>query len=126
VAEPLPDVGDIAWIDFDPAKGTEQAGRRPALVLTPLAYHQRSRRAVVCPITSSERIWPFNVVLPSGLRTRGSVLVDQVRAVERAERMFGIIERAPFELIIQVRLRLAALLGFDIISAIAPSDDPRD
>lgn len=123
MAEPLPDVGDIAWIDFDPAKGTEQAGRRPALVLTPLAYHQRSRRAVVCPITSIERIWPFNIVLPSGLRTRGSVLVDQIRAVERSERMFGIIERAPFELVVQVRLRLAALLGLDSISTTVLSDD---
>ena len=114
----LPDVGDIAWIDFDPVKGTEQAGRRPGLVLTSEGYHQRSRRAVVCPITSSERVWAFNVALPPGLKTHGVVLVDQVRSVERSDRMFGIVERVPIEVIAEVRGRLAALLGFDVVTTI--------
>jgi mRNA interferase MazF len=57
------------------------------------------------------------------LKTRGSVLVDQIRAVERSERMFGIIESAPSEVVVQVRLRLAALLGFNDNSAIAWCDD---
>jgi mRNA interferase MazF len=115
----LPDVGDIAWIEFDPVKGTEQAGRRPGLVLTSLWYHERSRRAIVCPITSSAGPWSFNVPLPSGLKTYGAVLVDQVRTIDRAERMFAIIERAPAEFLADVRGRLAALLGFDIVSSIA-------
>ena len=114
----LPDVGDIAWVDFDPVKGSEQAGRRPGLVLTPESYHQRSRRAIVCPITSNERPWPFNVGLPAGMRTRGAVLVDQVRSIERSERMFDIIERAPVEVIAAVRTRLADLLGFELSSSI--------
>src|SRR5215204_1810032 len=114
----LPDAGDIAWIDFDPVKGTEQAVRRPSLVLPPHGYHQRSRRAVVCPISSSERPWAFNIPLPLGLKTRGSILVDQIRAIERSERMFSVIETVPFEIIVQVRVRLAALLGFDVVSAI--------
>jgi mRNA interferase MazF len=111
----LPDAGDIAWVDFDPVKGTEQAGRRPALILTSSGYHQRSRRSVVCPITSAESVWAFNVLLPPGLKTRGSVMVDQVRVVERADRMFGIIETAPEQLLSDVRGRLAALLGFDVV-----------
>lgn len=113
----LPDIGDIVWIEFGPVKGTEQGGRRPGLVLTSLGYHERSRRAVVCPITSRERSWPFNVRLPAGLKTRGTVLVDQIRAIERAERMFEIIERVPAEFLSEVRGRLAALLEFDVVSS---------
>lgn len=119
----LPDVGDIVWVELDPVKGTEQAGRRPALVLSDFIYHEGSTRAVICPITSNARPWPFNVSLPSGLQTTGVVLVDQVRTIDRSERMFDIIERAPQILLSEVRGRLAALLGFDIISSISESDE---
>jgi mRNA interferase MazF len=115
----LPDVGDIAWIEFDPVKGTEQWGRRPGLILTSRDYHRLSPRAMVCPITSKERPWAFNVLLPPGLRTRGTVLVDQMRAIDRAGRMFEIIERAPAELLAEVRGRLAGLLQFEIVSSVA-------
>ena len=70
----LPDAGDIAWVEFDPVKGTEQAGRRPALFLTDRAYHENSRSALVCPITSNLHRWPFNVALPPGLKTWESCL----------------------------------------------------
>lgn len=115
----LPDVGDIAWVDLDPVKGTEQAGRRPALVLSGMAYHGASRRAVICPITTADRPWPFSVPLPAGLQTTGVVLVDQVRTIDRTQRMFDLIERAPRDLLADVRGRLAALLGFDLVSSIA-------
>jgi mRNA interferase MazF len=113
------ETGDIAWVEFDPVRGTEQAGRRPAIVLTSAGYHQRSGRAVVCPISSASASWAFNVPLPPGMKTYGSILVDQVRTIERAERLFDIIERAPPELISDVRGRLAALLGFEVLSSIA-------
>ncbi|MGA8294189.1 MAG: type II toxin-antitoxin system PemK/MazF family toxin [Rhodoplanes sp.] len=108
----LPDAGDIAWVEFDPVRGTEQAGRRPALVLTPQVYHQRSTRALVCPITSNVRPWPFKIMLPEGLKTTGAVLVDQLRAIDRSERLFTIIERAPREVLLEAIRRLAALLGW--------------
>ena len=114
----LPDAGDIAWIELDPVMGTEQAGRRPSLILTPLGYHQRSGRAVICPITSSRRPWAFNVPLPSGMKTYGFVLVDQIRTIERSARMIDVVERAPIELVSEVRGRLAALLGFDVVSSL--------
>lgn len=107
----LPAAGDIAWVLLDPVLGTEQAGRRPALVLSDASYHAKSRRAVICPITSVARIWPFEVALPPGLKTRGVVLVDQVRTVDRSPRLFAFIEAAPAELIAEVRSRLAALVG---------------
>ena len=113
----LPEAGDIAWVDFDPTKGTEQSGRRPALVVSHLIYHAVSRRAVVCPITGSVRDWPFQVPLPLALKTRGTVLVDQVRTIERGDRMLSIIERVPSDVLAEVRGRLAALLGFELTSS---------
>ncbi len=109
----IPEIGDIAWVEFDPIKGSEQAGRRPALVLSHGLYHRECTRSVVCPITRRARTWTFNVPLPDGLKTQGVVLVDQVRTIDRSHRMFGIVERAPGDLLAEVRGRLAALLGFD-------------
>ena len=110
----IPDAGDIAWVEFDPVRGTEQAGRRPALVLTDRIYHEAACRALVCPITRTVRPWPSNVLLPVGLKTTGVVLVDQIRAVDLAQRLFGIIEKVPAEVIAATRIKLAALLGIDI------------
>ena len=115
----LPDVGDIAWVDLDPAKGTEQAGRRPALVLSHAIFHDASRRAVICPITTAVRSWPFNVALPSGLATKGMVLVDQVRTIDRTQLMFDVVERVPREFLAEVRGRLAALLGLEQLISLA-------
>jgi mRNA interferase MazF len=121
----LPDAGDIVWVEFDPVLGSEQAGRRPALVLSHRSYHEESPRAVICPITSRVYPWPFNVALPPGLRTRGTVLVDQVRAVDRSKRVFGTIEHAPQSLLDEVLGRLAALLGIEGIGVVpGPRDAP--
>ncbi|ABD88792.1 type II toxin-antitoxin system PemK/MazF family toxin [Rhodopseudomonas palustris] len=109
----LPDVGDIAWVDLDDTRGSEQSGRRPALVLTPLSFHQRSRRAVICPITSKVRDWPTNIVLPHGLRTKGMIMVDQVRSIDREERLFETIEKVPPAIVREVRIKLADLLGIE-------------
>ena len=61
----LPDTGDLIWTDFDPTKGREQAGRRPALVVSSAAFTENTGRAIVCPITSRVRPFPTSVVLPS-------------------------------------------------------------
>lgn len=114
--------GDIAWVDFDPTLGSEQAGRRPALLLTSGSYHVQSWRAVVCPITSKSRAWPFNVALPQGLKTTGVVLVDQIRTIDRSRRMFDVIERVPDVFIDEVRGRLAALLGIAAIIGVPETD----
>jgi mRNA interferase MazF len=115
-----PEAGDITWVDFDPTLGSEQAGRRPALLLTGRGYHERSSRAVVCPVSSKERLWPFNVPLPASLKTTGIVLVDQVRTIDRTRRMFDVIERVPDAFLDEIRGRLSALLGIDPISLVPP------
>ena len=110
----LPDAGDIASVNLDPTVGSEQAGRRPALILTARWYHEQSWRAVhSCPITSRDRDWPFNVALPEGLRTGGVVLVDQVRTIDRSRRMFDVVEKVPEAFLEEVLGRLSALLGID-------------
>src|SRR4051812_16005224 len=107
----LPDAGDIHWVELDPTRGSEQAGRRPALILSPLALHEVSRRVLICPITSRSLAWSTTVPLPLGMKLTGVVLADQVRAVDRAVRLHDFIEKAPADLLADVRAKLAALLG---------------
>lgn len=107
----LPDAGDIFWVALDPTSGTEQAGRRPALVLSDARFHAVSSRVIVCPITSRVRHWPTSVLLPPGMATEGEVLVDQIRALDRAARLIRRIETAPPAVLDEVQARLAPLLG---------------
>ena len=74
-----PDAGDIIWLDFDPPSGSEQRGRRPALVLSPRSYNRPSRLCVLCPITSQRKSYPFEVPIPAGHPVAGVVLADQVK-----------------------------------------------
>lgn len=104
------EAGDIVWVDFDPVLGTEQAGRRPALVLTDSEFNSLYPRSIVCPITRNATPWPTKVLLPPGLGTTGAVMADQPRTVHRDLRGFRFIERAPTETLVQVRAVLGALL----------------
>ncbi|RAU23092.1 mRNA-degrading endonuclease [Paramagnetospirillum kuznetsovii] len=104
-----PDRGDLVWIDFDPQSGREQAGRRPALVLSPRAYHQVTRYAVVCPITSTRKGYPFEVDLPDGLPVSGVVLADQVKSIDRHARRIERIGSVPKSVMDEVVARLRPL-----------------
>lgn len=108
---PLPGRGSLIWLLFSPQAGSEQAGRRPGIVLTTMAYHQRSRLAVVCPITSRERGWPMEVKLPPGLPIEGVVLVDHVRSVDREARKLEVVGMAPSDVLDEIDARLAPLLS---------------
>ena len=82
----MPDTGDLIWTDFDPARGREQAGRRPALVVSPAAFTENTGLAVVCPITSRVRPFPTSVVLPAGLPVRGEILTSHIRSIDTQAR----------------------------------------
>lgn len=83
---PAPDRGDIIWLPFDQGRGHEQAGRRPALVLSPRIYNQTVGLAVCCPITSMIKRYPFEIEVHEG-RIDGAVLCDQIRSIDwRARR----------------------------------------
>ena len=77
-----PDAGDLVWLTFDPQSGREQAGRRPALILSPAQYNRKSGLALAYPITSHVKGYPFEVELPLGLSVSGVVLVDHLRGVD--------------------------------------------
>jgi len=107
----LPERGSLVWLHFSPQAGSEQAGRRPAIVLTTAPYHRRSRLAIVCPITSREKGWPMEVKLPDGLPVSGVVLVDHVRSIDREARGMEIVGAAPRDVLDEIDARLAPLLS---------------
>jgi mRNA interferase MazF len=107
----LPDRGDLIWLLFSPHAGSEQAGRRPGIVLTPRIFHEHSSLAIVCPITSRERGRSTEVKLPPGLPVSGVVLVDHVRSVDREARKLEIIARAPQIVLDEINARLGPLLN---------------
>ncbi len=107
-----PDSGDLVWLTFDPQAGREQAGRRPALVLSPAAYNRKSGLALVCPITSRVKGYPFEVELPEGLPVGGAILADHVKSLDWQKRRAEPAGRVPAEVLRDVQARLAALLGF--------------
>jgi mRNA interferase MazF len=108
-----PEAGDLVWVDFNPQSGHEQSGRRPALVLSPRAYHARTALAVVCPITSNITPYPFKVLLPEDLPIGGAVLADQVKSIDRRARGLQIAGAVPSSILADVKAKLAALLGFE-------------
>ena len=78
----VPRRGDIVWLSFTPQAGHEQAGRRPALVLSPSAYNRKVGLALFCPVTSRVKGYPFEVTVPKGLSVAGVVLADQVKSLD--------------------------------------------
>lgn len=109
----VPDAGNLVWLKFTPQAGHEQAGHRPALVITRRIYHERTALAIVCPITSKTDPYPFKVTLPEGLPIGGAVLADQAKSIDRATRQLRIAGRAPPAVLAEVQGGLGALLGVD-------------
>ncbi len=107
----VPRRGDAVWLQFDPQTGHEQAGRRPALVLSPEAYNGRVGLAILCPITSQAKGYPFEVVLPDGSGISGVVLSDQVKSLDWRARQADLIEALPPRVTEEVLAKLDTLLG---------------
>lgn len=107
----VPERGDAIWITFDPHTGHEQAGRRPAVVLSPSAYNGRIGLAVVCPITTQAKGYPFEVALPPSLKVKGVVLADHVRSLDWRSRNAVRISKVPEEMVAEVLDTLASLLS---------------
>ncbi len=108
----VPDAGDLVWLTFDPQRGREQAGRRPALVVSPAAYNAKTGLALVCPVTSRIKGYPFEVPLPRGLPVGGVVLADHIKSLNWKERRAEAAGRVSVEVLSEVVARLAPLLGF--------------
>ncbi len=106
-----PERGDAVWITLDPQAGHEQAGRRPALVLSPSAYNGRVGLALLCPITSQVKGYPFEVPLPAGLLIAGVIGADQMKSLDWRARKAARIGVVPEEVVAQVLQRLQRLLA---------------
>jgi mRNA interferase MazF len=106
-----PERGDIVWLSFSPQAGHEQAGRRPALVISPGAYNRKVGLAICCPITSQVKGYPFEVALERIGRTRGVILSDQVKSLDWRARRAEFIERASVEITAEVLGKIAPLVS---------------
>ena len=106
----VPGRGDIVWLELDPQAGHEQAGRRPALVVSPRSYNKTVGLALFCPITSRVKGYPFEVLLPPDSRVQGAVLSDQVKSLDWRVRKARRIESVPENVMLDVSARIVALV----------------
>jgi mRNA interferase MazF len=105
-----PDRGDVVWINLNPQAGHEQAGRRPALVLSPAAYNGRVGLAILCPLTNQTKGYPFEVLVPDGLPVTGAILADQVKSLDWRARQADLICSLPSDTVAEVLEKLGTLL----------------
>ncbi|MEO0826183.1 MAG: endoribonuclease MazF [Cyanobacteria bacterium J06635_15] len=105
-----PDRGDIAWLDFNPQAGREQAKRRPAIVLSPKAYNRKVGLAIVCPITSKIKGYPFEIRLPDGLPVSGVILSDQIKSMDWRVRRMEFIAHTPASVMTEIVAKINTLL----------------
>ncbi len=105
----IPDRGDIIWLEFDPQKGHEQKGRRPGIVLSKKEYNQKSNLAIICPITSKIKGYPFEVRINSIIQ--GVILSDQIRSIDWKSRNAAFIEKIPEEILKEILENIDLLLN---------------
>lgn len=106
----VPDRGDIILVSLDPTLGHEQAGFRPALVLSPASYNKASGLCLVCPITTKIKGYPFEVALDGAKKTTGVALADQVRLIDWQARKVKIIDRISASALSTVLAKIKPLL----------------
>ncbi len=107
----VPQRGDAVWITLNPQAGHEQTGRRPAVVLSPQAYNGRVGLAILCPVTSRSKGYPFEVPVPEGLPVSGAILADQVKSLDWRARNAELICTLPDETIREALQKLETLLS---------------
>lgn len=106
----VPDRGDVIWISLNPQAGHEQAGRRPVLVLSPVAYNGKVGLSIICPITNQQKGYPFEVEIPSQLAISGVILSDQVKSLDWQVRKAEFICKIPQKITSEVMKKLNTLI----------------
>lgn len=106
----VPGKGDAVWLDFNPQTGHEQAGRRPAVVISPRSYNQKVGLALFCPITNQAKGYPFEAAIPKGEKVSGVILSDQLKSLDWRARNVAFITKLPDLVIEEVLKKLKILL----------------
>ena len=107
----IPNRGDVVWILFNPQAGHEQSRRRPAFVLSPVSYNSKVGLALLCPITNQINGYPFEVLIPDGLKISGAILSDQLKNLDWKERQAELVCKLPSATMDEVLQKLNTLLG---------------
>jgi Growth inhibitor len=108
--EYVPDRGDLVWLQFNPQAGHEQVGKRPALVISPASYNGKVGLSLLCPITSKQKGYPFEVVIPQELPIEGVILADQVKSLDWQSRQATFICKVPQKILSDVVAKLDLLI----------------
>ncbi len=106
----VPERGDLVWLQFSPQAGHEHSGLRPALVVSSTTYNDKTGLAIFCPITNQIKGYPFEVVLPPGLKVAGAILSDHVKNLDWKTRKAKKIASVPASVIEQVVEKISALV----------------
>jgi len=107
----VPERGDVVWITLNPQAGHEQAGRRPAVILSPAIYNGKVGLAIMCPITNQIKGYPFEVLIPASLAVSGAILADQVKSLDWRARKAELICTLPAATVVEVLQKLGTLLS---------------
>jgi len=114
VASYVPERGDLIKVNFDPSAGHEQAGWRPALVLSPTSYNGKTHLVIVVPVTNQRKGYPFEIVLPANLKTTGVILADQIKCLDWKQRSARLVESVPRSVLEETQEKLGLLLGMKV------------
>lgn len=107
----IPDRGDVVFTNFSPQSGHEQAGKRPALVLSPRIYNERIGLALMCPITTSVKGYVFEVAVSNMKKVKGAVLADHVKSIDWTTRKIRFIGKGSKEMLTHTIAKLQTLLS---------------
>jgi mRNA interferase MazF len=106
----VPSRGDVVFLQFNPQSGREQAGMRPALVLSPKQYNEKVGLLIACPVTSHAKGYPFEVILPKGCKTHGVILSDHLKSLDWKARAARFVEKVPTGVLDEVMRKIGVLL----------------
>ena len=105
----IPERGDLVWVNFNPQKGHEQSGKRPAIILSPAVYNKKTGLALMCPITPQIKGYPFEVVISEN-KINGVIIADQIKSLDWRERKVKFIQKIQKALLIEVQEKLICLI----------------
>ncbi|UQZ85506.1 mRNA interferase MazF [Paenibacillus konkukensis] len=108
--EYVPDRGDLVWLQFNQQAGHEQAGKRPALIISSASYNGKVGLSLLCPVTSKQKGYPFEVVIPQNLPIEGVILADQVKSLDWQSRQAAFICKVSQETLSEVVAKLDLLI----------------